>query len=117
MSLKNFQTKHSNVGAALEYPITVLNVRAIITNQWPLLSCIRCLVKGLCDLTLTLSESLDNIMFCDYQVESILVIGHSCCGGIKGLMAIEDDAAPYKRYFSQKANLTNIVQLYDQAGD
>ncbi|CAG7901910.1 unnamed protein product [Brassica rapa] len=51
------KTKHSNVGAALEYPITVLNV------------------------------------------ESILVIGHSCCGGIKGLMAIEDDAAPYKSEF------------------
>ncbi|KAG2320924.1 hypothetical protein Bca52824_014137 [Brassica carinata] len=51
------KTKHSNVGAALEYPITVLNV------------------------------------------ESILVIGHSCCGGIKGLMAIEDDAAPYKTEF------------------
>ncbi|KAL0656612.1 hypothetical protein Bca4012_077196 [Brassica carinata] len=51
------KTKYSNVGAALEYPITVLNV------------------------------------------ESILVIGHSCCGGIKGLMAIEDDAAPYKSEF------------------
>ncbi|KAG7592762.1 Carbonic anhydrase [Arabidopsis thaliana x Arabidopsis arenosa] len=58
------KTKHSNVGAALEYPITVLNV------------------------------------------ENILVIGHSCCGGIKGLMAIEDDTAPTKTEF-----IENWIQI------
>ncbi|KAF3524871.1 hypothetical protein F2Q69_00046305 [Brassica cretica] len=38
-------------------------------------------------------------MFCHYQVENILVIGHSRCGGIKALMSIEDDAAPNKSVF------------------
>nr|VDD59916.1 unnamed protein product [Brassica oleracea] len=49
------KTQHSGTGAAMEYPITKLNV------------------------------------------ETILVIGHSRCGGIKGLMSIEDDSAPNKR--------------------
>ncbi|CAA7032952.1 unnamed protein product [Microthlaspi erraticum] len=46
------KNQHSGVGAALEYPVTHLNV------------------------------------------ENILVIGHSRCGGIKGLMSMEDDSAP-----------------------
>ncbi|KAL0803690.1 hypothetical protein Bca101_096180 [Brassica carinata] len=51
------KTQHSGTGAAMEYPITKLNV------------------------------------------ETILVIGHSRCGGIKGLMSIEDDSAPNKSIF------------------
>ncbi|CAH8297826.1 unnamed protein product [Eruca vesicaria subsp. sativa] len=51
------KTQHSGTGAAMEYPITKLNV------------------------------------------ENILVIGHSRCGGIEALMSIEDDAAPNKSIF------------------
>ncbi|CAN7019417.1 hypothetical protein IGI04_021523 [Brassica rapa subsp. trilocularis] len=51
------KTQHSGTGAAMEYPITKLNV------------------------------------------ETILVIGHSRCGGIKGLMSIEDDSAPSRSVF------------------
>ncbi|KAJ4916504.1 Beta carbonic anhydrase 3 [Raphanus sativus] len=58
------KTQHSGVGAALEFPVTALNV------------------------------------------ENILVIGHSRCGGIKGLMSIEDDAAPAKNLF-----IDNWVQI------
>ncbi|CAH8385665.1 unnamed protein product [Eruca vesicaria subsp. sativa] len=51
------KTQHSGTGAAMEYPITKLNV------------------------------------------ENILVIGHSDCGGIEALMSIKDDAAPNKSVF------------------
>lgn len=51
------KTQHSGTGAALEYPITALNV------------------------------------------ETILVFGHSRCGGIKKLMSIEDEAAPSNTVF------------------
>uniref|UniRef100_A0A1J3F311 Carbonic anhydrase n=1 Tax=Noccaea caerulescens TaxID=107243 RepID=A0A1J3F311_NOCCA len=44
------------------------------------------------------------------KVENILVIGHSCCGGIKGLMSIEDDAAPTQSDF-----IENWVKIGAQA--
>ncbi|CAN8239189.1 unnamed protein product [Cochlearia groenlandica] len=44
------------------------------------------------------------------KVENILVIGHSCCGGIKGLMSIEDDAAPTQSDF-----IENWVKIGSQA--
>ncbi|CAH2066564.1 unnamed protein product [Thlaspi arvense] len=44
------------------------------------------------------------------KVENILVIGHSCCGGIKGLMSIEDDAAPPQSDF-----IHNWVKIGAQA--
>ncbi|CAN8235765.1 unnamed protein product [Cochlearia groenlandica] len=44
------------------------------------------------------------------KVENILIIGHSCCGGIKGLMSIEDDNAPTQSDF-----IENWVKIGSQA--
>lgn len=47
-------------------------------------------------MLILVSLGLENIdlyaYFCIYlQVENLLIIGHSCCGGIKALMSLQDE--------------------------
>ncbi|OIV93077.1 hypothetical protein TanjilG_20739 [Lupinus angustifolius] len=41
------------------------------------------------------------------QVENIVVIGHSCCGGIKGLMSIPDDGTTASEFIENWVQICN----------
>ncbi|KAB5537551.1 hypothetical protein DKX38_015084 [Salix brachista] len=70
------QKKYSGVGAAIEYAVLHLKVDTILAFFY-------------CYYYITLLQVNDR--FALAEVENIVVIGHSCCGGIKGLMSISDD--------------------------
>ncbi|KAG8383169.1 hypothetical protein BUALT_Bualt05G0156700 [Buddleja alternifolia] len=44
------------------------------------------------------------------QVENILVIGHSCCGGIKGLMSIPDDGTIQSDFIEDWVNICKAAK-------
>ncbi|KAF3522614.1 hypothetical protein F2Q69_00046311 [Brassica cretica] len=103
------KTQHSGTGAAMEYPITKLNVETILVIGHSRCGGIKGLMSIEDDSAPNKSASQETqhsgtgaameYPITKLNVETILVIGHSRCGGIKGLMSIEDDSAPNKSIF------------------
>lgn len=81
------QNGPSETNAALEFAVNTLGVscrmhkhRIKLINQWRNI--------------FTLFSIFTRKLFMFLQVENILVIGHSGCGGIQALMSMQDDENP-----------------------
>ncbi|KAF7829359.1 carbonic anhydrase 2-like [Senna tora] len=52
-----------------------------------------------------------------FVVENILVIGHSCCGGIKGLMSIPDDGTTASEFIENWVQICNPAKSRVKTGE
>ncbi|KAG6531173.1 hypothetical protein ZIOFF_004947 [Zingiber officinale] len=69
--------KYGGIGAAIEYPVVYLKVCTVYFPKFR---------QSIVDMH---KYKLDGVV----QVENIIVIGHSRCGGIKALLATKDDGS------------------------